>query len=111
MWQAIVLSFLGGLMGANGVPHFVKGISKEEYPTVLGNSPVRNVVAGWAGLVIAALLVLWAHVERYPVESFIFGSLGVLFMGLFHALGGAFRMNSRFGRVNPELRNAACVPQ
>jgi hypothetical protein len=57
------------------------------------------------------LLVLWAHVERYPVESFIFGSLGVLFMGLFHALGGAFRMNSHFARANPEPGTAAGAHQ
>src|SRR5215475_6160920 len=89
MWQNILLSFLAGLMGGNAVPHFIKGITKENYPNVLGNSPVPNLLAGWSALVITALLVHWAQVEQYPVESFIFGALGVLLIGLFHAWHGA----------------------
>jgi hypothetical protein len=46
-------------MGANATPHFVKGIIKEAYPNVVGGSPVSNLVAGWAGLVVAALPVSW----------------------------------------------------
>jgi len=26
MWQAIVFGFLGGVLGANGFPHFTRGI-------------------------------------------------------------------------------------
>lgn len=90
MWQTILLSFLAGLIGGNAVPHFVKGITKENYPNVLGNSPVPNLIAGWAALIITALLVHWAQVEQYPEASFIFISLGVLLIGLFHAWIGAF---------------------
>jgi hypothetical protein len=32
MWQAIVFSFLGGLLAANGFPHFTRGITKKRYP-------------------------------------------------------------------------------
>jgi hypothetical protein len=56
MWQAIVFGFLGGALGANGFPHFARGITKQRYPCQLGNGPVPNFVAGWAALVIAGLL-------------------------------------------------------
>jgi len=32
MIQAIALTFLAGLMGTNGIPHFVQGITAREYP-------------------------------------------------------------------------------
>ncbi len=90
MWQTIFFSFLAGLLGGNSIPHFVKGITKENYPNVLGNSPVPNFVSGWAALVITVMLVHWAQVEQYPLAAFIFVVLGVLLIGLFHAGIGAF---------------------
>jgi hypothetical protein len=87
MWQTIVLSLLAGAMSANATPHFVKGITKEPYPNVFGGSPVSNLVAGWSGFVLAALLLSRAHADRHPVWAFASGALGVLLMGLFHALG------------------------
>lgn len=90
MWQAIILSFLGGVMGGNAFPHFARGITKRRYPSGLGNGPVTNFVAGWAGLVIAALLFYWAHAGRHPGWSFGAAALGVLLIGLFHAGPGAF---------------------
>ena len=87
MWQTILLSLLAGAMSANATPHFVKGITKEPYPNVFGGSPVSNLVAGWSGFVLAALLLSWAHADRHPVWAFASGALGVLLMGLFHALG------------------------
>lgn len=90
MWQTAILGFLAGVMCANSIPHFVRGITKESYPNLLGNSPVPNLVAGWAMLVAAALLGRWAHAERYPALAFVSVALGVLLMGLFHAGPGAF---------------------
>jgi CDP-diglyceride synthetase len=87
MWPTTLLSLLAGAMGANSTPHFVKGITKETYPNVFGGSPVSNLVGGWVGFVLTALLACWAHPERHPVWSLAFGALGVLLMGLFHALG------------------------
>jgi len=90
MWQAIVLSFLGGLFGDNAFPHFTKGITKEPYPTVFGSSPVTNFIAGWLGLLIAALLLYGAHVDLYPMIGLCSGAVGVLLAGLFHAWHGAW---------------------
>lgn len=87
MWQTILLSFLAGAMGANSTPHFVKGITKETYPNVFGGSPVSNLLAGWAGFVLTALLVYWAHVDQHPLWALAAGALGALLMGLFHASG------------------------
>jgi hypothetical protein len=87
MWQTILLSFLAGAMGANSTPHFMKGITKDTYPNVFGGSPVSNLLAGWTGFVVTALLVSWAHPQRHPLGSLASGALGVLLMGLFHALG------------------------
>jgi hypothetical protein len=90
MWQAIVFSFFGGLMGANGFPHFVRGITKQRYPCQLGNGPVPNFVAGWAALVLAAVLVYLAHVSQHPAWSLGSAAAGALLIGLFHAGHGAF---------------------
>lgn len=90
MWQAIVFSFLGGVLGANGFPHFTRGITRRRYPSQLGNGPVPNFIAGWAALVIAVLLFYLAHVGRHPGWSLGAAALGVLLMGLFHAGPGAF---------------------
>jgi len=94
MWQTIILSFLAGVVGGNAIPHFVKGITKENYPNALGNSPVPNFLAGWVAFVITALLVQAAQVELYPLLAFIFGAFGVLLIGLFHARIGAFGRKS-----------------
>ncbi len=58
MWQAIVFGFLGGVMGANGYPHFTRGITKRRYPCGLGNGPVPNFVAGWAAFAIGGAVLL-----------------------------------------------------
>jgi hypothetical protein len=94
MWQTTVFSFLAGVLGANATPHFVKGITKEPFPSVFGPSPIVNVVAGWAGFLLAGSLVYWAHVDRNPVGAMVSGAFGVLLMGLFHASIGAFGRRS-----------------
>jgi hypothetical protein len=90
MWPTIGLSFLAGLLGANATPHFVKGITRERYPTVFGGSPVVNVVAGWCGLCVAAAALAGAHPARHPLAAGIAVAAGILPMALFHAGVGAF---------------------
>jgi hypothetical protein len=89
MWQTTILGFLAGVLGANGVPHFVRGITKESYPCLLGNSPIPNLIGGWGSFVLAAFVLYWTDVGKYPLTSMVSGALGVLLMGLFHAAGGA----------------------
>lgn len=90
MTQTLVLSFLAGLLGANATPHFVKGITKEQFPTPFSASALVNLVAGWAGYVLTAFLVLWAHVNQHPSAAILSGALGALLIGVFHAHVGAF---------------------
>jgi hypothetical protein len=85
-----MLSLLSGVLGGNALPHFVRGITRRRYPSALGNGPIPNFVAGWAGLVFAAILLFWAHVDRHPEAAFAAAAFGVLVIGLFHAGPGAF---------------------
>jgi hypothetical protein len=90
MWQCLLLGFVAGVFGANGVPHFVKGITKETYPCVLGNSPVPNLIAGWGSLVIAAVITNYADRTHHAVAFLTGFATGALLIGLFHAAIGAF---------------------
>jgi hypothetical protein len=89
MTQTILLSFVAGLLAANATPHFVKGITKEEFPTLFGPSPLVNLVAGWFMYVLAAVLTIMADVVTHPVAALAAGAVGVLAMGVFHAHIGA----------------------
>jgi hypothetical protein len=88
--STIVLCFIAGVLAANGTPHFVKGITKEQFPTAFSAAPLPNLLGGWAMFVLAALLLLWAHPAQHPLAALIAGALGVLPMGVFHAQIGAF---------------------
>jgi hypothetical protein len=102
MIQAIVLTFLAGLMGTNGIPHFVQGITGREFPNVTGNSATNNAVGGLAAFGIAAVLLAVAHLGDHPWAALIAGALGVLAMTIFHARRGAYWLSARFGKPLPE---------
>lgn len=102
MWPTILLCFFAGLFGANGIPHFVKGITKERYPCLLGNTPIPNLVAGWLMLLLAIVLYHFAAVDSWPLPSLLAGAAGALIIGLVHAGPGAFGRKEQQGR-NEEL--------
>lgn len=99
MVKTALMGFFAGLIAANGVPHFVSGITRRPYPNVLGRSHAINLVAGWAAFVLAALLIFWSDIEAHPVEAGVFGAIGVLAISLFHAFGGALLLSPAFGKV------------
>jgi hypothetical protein len=103
MIQTIVLTFLAGLMGTNGIPHFVLGITAREYPNVTGNSPTNNAVGGLAAFAIAGGLTAWAHVGEHPRAALISAALGAVVMAVFHAQRGAYRLSARFGKPLPRV--------
>jgi hypothetical protein len=63
-WYFYLLEFLAGVFLANGVPHFVQGISGAPFqspfakpPGIGESSPVVNVVWGFGNLLAGALLL------------------------------------------------------
>jgi len=103
MWHTIVLGFLGGVIGGNGLPHFLRGITRRHYPSALGSGPIPNLIAGWTGLVLGALLLWWAHIGQHPELSFTSISAGVLLIGLFHAGPGAFGRKDAARTKSPQV--------
>lgn len=103
MIQAIALTFLAGLMGTNGIPHFVQGITAREYPNLTGNSATNNAVGGLAAFAIAGALSLVAHVGDHPRAALIAGAVGAVVMTVFHARRGAYWMSQRFGKPLPNM--------
>ncbi|MFJ8896557.1 hypothetical protein ACIRCZ_18375 [Leifsonia sp. NPDC102414] len=89
MIQTLVLGLAGGVLVANGIPHFVKGITKEHFPTPFGGSPVVNLVGGWVMLVGGGACLGFADLGGQPV-GWVAVAVGALCMGLFHASIGAF---------------------
>ena len=75
--MAFLLFIIAGLVGANGVPHFVKGIIGEKHRTPFKNpsSAATNVLWGAANLYIAAWLFKLAL--NYHA-SFLLASISVL---------------------------------
>ena len=62
MWYFYIIYFLAGAFLANGVPHFVNGISGRNFPTPFAHPPGK-------GLSSPTINVLWGF------TNFIFGSL------------------------------------
>ena len=98
-WYIFLLQFVAGLFLANGVPHFVQGISGAWFqtpfaspPGVGESSPVVNVLWGFLNLVIGfALLFEFAPKGADVVLEWVFVGLGALLIALFCAW--------HFGRV------------
>jgi hypothetical protein len=88
----ILVSIFLGLFAGNAWPHFARGITRERYPSALGNGPVVNFVVGWVGLVISIAIGWWAWPEltSAPLPSALGAAFGLLLIGLFHAGPGAF---------------------
>ena len=90
MIATISLAFLAAVVAGNGIPHFVKGITRESYPMVFSSRPVPNLIVGWLSFVIASVLTYFANVSHYPLAAALAAAIGLLLIGLFHAGPGAF---------------------
>jgi hypothetical protein len=67
--MSYILFFLFGLFAANGVPHFVKGITGEKHMTPFGkpSSAQVNVIWGVLSFYIAFWLFTWASGYEYNI--------------------------------------------
>ena len=98
-WYVYLLQFVAGLFLANGIPHFVQGISGHWFqspfaspPGVGESSPIVNVLWGFLNLVIGfALLFNFAPKGADVVLEWAFVGLGALLIAIFCA--------HHFGRV------------
>jgi len=99
-WYVYLAHFGAGLFLANGVPHFVNGISGKRFqtpfaspPGVGKSSPPANVIWGTINFIIAYVLifVVGTSVAAFSLNALLFG-LG----GFVAAIGLAWH----FGRLN-----------
>ena len=98
-WHIYLLQFVSGLFLANGVPHFVQGISGHRFqtpfaspPGVGESSPVANVLWGFGSLAIG-FAILWSFAPKGAdgVLEWVAVGLGVL--------AAAVVLARHFGRV------------
>ena len=82
--ELYIYSFLAGMLGANGVPHFVKGITGQKHQTPFGrpSSAVVNVLWGWVNFVLAMALLHFAHPRAHELRSFALVAIGALIVAL-----------------------------
>jgi hypothetical protein len=98
-WHVYLLQFVAGLFLANGVPHFVQGISGHWFqtpfasaPGVGESSPVVNVVWGFFNLAVGfALLFAFAPKGSDAIVEWALVGLAALLISLYLA--------RHFGRV------------
>ncbi|HET9100731.1 MAG TPA: hypothetical protein VFN62_10095 [Acidobacteriaceae bacterium] len=102
-WYFYLLQFVSGLVVANGVPHFVQGISGNRFqspfakpPGVGESSPLVNALWGYANLMVGATL-LWFFQPRGDAVllGWILVGLGVLLM--------AVMLSTHFGKVRSRM--------
>jgi hypothetical protein len=85
----LIYSFLFGVLFGNGIPHFARGMTGEKYPSLLGSSPVANVIEGWICWMLATWIATWARLWPPTLDVWAAAGIGLLLIGLFHALGFA----------------------
>ena len=103
-WYIYLAQFVSGLLLANGVPHFVQGISGRRLQSPFASStevgelsPLINVLWGFANLAIGfALLWVFAPKGSEVVWEWVAVGLGVLV--------AAVLLAKHFGRVRAEGR-------
>jgi hypothetical protein len=98
-WYVYLLQFVAGLFLANGVPHFVQGVSGAWFqtpfawpPGVGESSPLVNVLWGFLNLAVGfALLFAFAPKGADVIVEWAFVGLGALLLSVYLA--------RHFGRV------------
>lgn len=97
MVHIYIYSFIAGLLGANGVPHFVKGMLGEKFRTPFNksSSAVVNVVWGWVNFVIAGIFLYYGHVHAHLLRAFALVSLGALIAALVLAYSSSSMKSSK----------------
>jgi hypothetical protein len=84
MVGVLIVGLIAGGLFANGLPHFIKGITGEKHPTPFGNpgSAVQNVVWGWLNMAVAVLVWHLASMRTHPRATFVSVAVGMLVVGV-----------------------------
>jgi len=103
-WYFYVLEFVSGLFLANGVPHFVQGISGNRFQSPFGSppgvgesSPLSNALWGFGNLAVGFVL-LWFFVPQGSEAA-----VGWILVGL-GALVAAVWLSVHFGKVRSKVK-------
>ncbi len=101
-WTDYLLHFAGGLVFANGLPHFIHGMSGDKFQSPFANppgkglsSPLVNVVWGFANFVVGYVLVMLHAMSPRDPADIIAIAAGVLVTGVF--------LGAHFGRVKGNM--------
>jgi hypothetical protein len=96
-WYFYLFEFVSGLFLANGVPHFVQGISGHRFQSPFGyplgvgeSSPLSNTLWGFANLTVGFILLRFFTPQSSAV-GWILVALGVLLAAIW--------LSTHFGRV------------
>jgi hypothetical protein len=86
MLSTVALAFIAGFFAGNGLPYYVAGSTGEgTNPGPFPDSPVLNVLAGCAGLTIAAICWSAADVHAHALAGWLAALAGVASVGMIHA--------------------------
>ena len=99
-WYVYLAYFFAGVFWANGVPHFMHGISGKRFqspfaslPGIGESSPLVNVIWGLTNFIIGYVLI-------FKVGNFAFGfTVDMLMTGL-GAIATAITLSFHFGRLH-----------
>ncbi|WCT11969.1 hypothetical protein [Mucilaginibacter jinjuensis] len=88
-WYQYLAAFFAGAFLANTVPHFVKGICGDKFPTPFAkppgkglSSPTTNVIWALANLVIGYLLLGKGNINNEHPAALITCFIGIAAMGI-----------------------------
>ena len=84
MWQVVICSFLSGVFIANGVPHFVKGVTGEKFFTPFNrkefSSARTNAMFGVANFIIGGIFLYFGHIDTHVLAAGVAFAVAVAFI-------------------------------
>jgi len=98
-WYAYLAYFFAGVFLANGVPHFVQGISGKRFQSPFASPPGIGESSPWVNVIWGLVNLFIGYALVFSVGTFIFGfNLGVLMVAL-GAILTSLGLAKYFGRV------------
>lgn len=87
MLITVCLAFAAGFWAGNGLPYYSSGSTGDAVnPGPFGQTAIAKVVIGWLMFVVAGICWYFAGAERQPAPAYAAAAVGVLMVGLIHAV-------------------------